>query len=65
MEASMSLLGDLVKGADVAVKLLELALDLYPPLRKSIALVEGVEHPPRLAEIMRAGNVARKLLEEP
>lgn len=60
----MSVFGDLVKGSEVAVKLLGLALDLYPALRKSIALVEGVEHPPRLVEIMQAGNEARRVLDE-
>lgn len=59
----MSILGDLVKGADVAVKLVEYALELYPDLRKSIALVDGVEHPPRLAEVMKGGNEARQLLD--
>lgn len=48
---------------NVALTLIKAALELVPSLRQSLAIVEGSEHAPRLAEIMKAGNEARKVLD--
>ena len=55
---------DADKILDFAMRLLGMAFDLAPALKKSLAIVNGSEHAPRLAEIMKDGNTARKALEE-
>lgn len=53
-----------MEAVEVALKLLAMALELDPALRQAIAIVDGSERAPRLAEVMRAGNTARQALRE-